>query len=111
MNYFDRLGNPMSTEEWAEMIEDDEYRAVLATTLPDGTGVSTIWTGMPTSPRFDHVVPPLIFETAVFEGTGGNRIDEYRWPSLAEAREGHQKVCDEYLARRSEDLKRLDQLS
>jgi hypothetical protein len=82
--YYDRDGNPMEHEEW--MVAFGFGNGIDKTAIGD-VMVSTVWLGIDHS--FGHG-PPLIFETMVF----GGGLDEYlwRWSTVAEAQEGHNRV-------------------
>lgn len=71
--YFDRAGNPMTFGEWAEAMNDDEYRRVAETMVGD-MWISTVWLGL--DHGFGAITarayggergPPVIFETMVFD--------------------------------------------
>ena len=64
---------------------------VALTRIDDETVVSTVFLGLNHSPEPG---PPLIYETLLHgpEGFAPPRIDEYRYFTRAEAREGHEKV-------------------
>lgn len=47
MIHYDRQGNAIPTEEWAALYEQESYRVVKDTGLPDGGHVFTIWNGTP----------------------------------------------------------------
>jgi hypothetical protein len=92
---FDRQGQPMELMEWARAMENQEYKRVAETTLPDGKWVSTVWLGL------DHNFgggPPLIFETMVFESPSGDgSLDQDRYSTEAGARAGHEAMVAKWL--------------
>jgi len=111
--YFDRNGNPISSEQWSRLFEDREYRRVAETKLPT-CWVSTVWLGLDhRSPRHFtvhdpgrnhgsvHEPPtrPIIFETMVL--IAGDWTDQRRCSTEAEARAQH----DEMVKRYSEEQK------
>lgn len=84
--YFDRKGNPITSEQWSAGFCDMDKKRVAFDKLPDAE-VSTVWLGL------DHSYgdgPPLIFETLVFGGTLDQEMDRYS--SEAEALAGHAKM-------------------
>ncbi|EJW13988.1 hypothetical protein M5X00_29690 [Paenibacillus alvei] len=78
--HFDRQGNPLEFEKWANLLEDDNYRVVEQTTLEDKTLVSTIWTGIDNSINNSKQV----FETVIFPPDGSTEMVG-RWSSEEEA--------------------------
>jgi len=82
VQYYDRQGFPIPAEsdesssepgwmlpmlQWAQMMEDPDYKRVAYDELPDGSYLSTVWLGL------DHahgLGPPLIFETMRFPNDG-----------------------------------------
>lgn len=98
MDAYDRQGNPITYEEFGELLADPDYKRVEATEIGP-YWVSTVWLGL------DHQWmaggPPLIFETMVFsisqcddpDELGLTDIDGYRWSTEHEARVGHGEVC------------------
>lgn len=67
--YFDRKGQPMTREEWAEAFEDGEGRRIAFTKFKNSeVFVSTMWLGLEHGYREDEegAMWPLIFETMVF---------------------------------------------
>lgn len=90
MNFWARNGDPITMEQWSELVGNLEYKRVAYTTMGEVV-VSTVWLGM--NHNFDDVGPPLIFETMIF---GGDLADEqWRWATEAEALDGHEKVVGE----------------
>jgi uncharacterized protein (DUF1684 family) len=117
IDYYDRQGRPMTTEQWCERLADESYKRIAETTLFDGTWISTVWLGL------DHGFgdgPPLIFETMVFPKlgppvtiteliadprAGDHWIEQegHRYPTEAAALAGH----DQIVAKITEALERL----
>ena len=86
----------MAFMDWARSFEDMDDRRVAETTLPDGKDVSTVWLGL------DHAFgrgPPLIFESMVFASAtqGSEALDQDRYSTEAEAREGHEALVAKWL--------------
>jgi len=92
--YYKRDGTPITdTLEWARLLEDQEYRRVAETTLPDGKWVSTVWLGL------NHNYGewrPLIFETMVFTSKGSDDLDCERYATEDEAIAGHKQVVEKW---------------
>lgn len=90
--YFDREGKPIRLEEWADHMEDADYRRIGQTQVGEWR-VSTVWIGL--NGGFG-VVPVGIFETAVFRVSNGTRDDRdeisKRYSTEAEALLGHDAV-------------------
>jgi len=89
--YYDRDGDPISLERWAELRgTDDTYLRVAEDTVGD-FWVSTVWLGI--NHQFGSG-PPLIFETMIFgAGDRGDLTDEcWRYTTEAAARAGHREV-------------------
>lgn len=96
--YFDRQGEEMVMEQWAQLHEDMAYKRV----AEDDIGpywVSTVWIGLDMS--FTGEGPPIIFETMVFlrdqrddpEHFGLADIDCSRYSTEEEALAGHEATC------------------
>ena len=86
MNYYDRQGNPLTMEEWAESFRPENQR-VAATEIGDAT-VSTVWLGLDHS--FSDQGPPVIFETMIFGGEWDNW--GWRYATEAGAKAGHERI-------------------
>lgn len=89
---FDKQGNPIDLMQWVKLVEDNDYKRVALTELPNGRRISTVWLGLNHS--FDGG-KPLIFETMVFSNdkTDG---DMDRYSTLEEAQKGHEKFVKRY---------------
>jgi hypothetical protein len=92
IEYYDRQGNPLTMEEWVELLDrrDPDYERVAETTV-GRLWVSTVWLGLDHnwSPPGEHHIP-LIFETMIFPRW--NRSDLYldRYATEAQALAGHE---------------------
>ena len=98
--YYDREGKPLNLENWSALFSDKNYQQIAATTLGDGTLVSTVWLGM--DRRLIEGAPqPLIFETMVFRGGADKEGDQeqQRYSTEAEARAGHEAMVKKYADR------------
>lgn len=92
--YFDRHGEPVTSEEWARMMEEDAVRRVAETTHPDGKWVSTVYLGLDHNFGFG---PPLIFETMVFPSQADmGELDCDRYSTEAEALKGHDRMVEKW---------------
>ena len=90
--YYDRHGNPITLEQWAQLFKNDEYKRVYGTVIDTPGGqilVSTVWLGLDHS--FWPDLPPLIFETMVFD-EHGNAVLQDRYTTEGEAKAGHWQV-------------------
>lgn len=93
--YFDKVGKPLELLTWARLFEDVSYRRIAADTVPDGKVVSTVWLGT----DYSSNNPPLIYETVVFtNGYGLSKVEEMRYATEMEAREGHRQMVQKYSA-------------
>lgn len=99
-DYYDRQGNPMTTQEWAASFETRrDLNRVAESKLPNGYWISTVWLGL--NHRYGDG-PPLIFETMVFPlGADGSvsdwgELDSDRYSTEAEALAGHEAVCEKW---------------
>lgn len=105
IEYYDRQGNPMTLEEWAESVErrTPEYKRVAETTVGQ-LWVSTVWLGLDHnwSPPGEHHVP-LIFETMVFPRWNYSELWMDRYPTEAAALAGHE-VAVEWARKRHHGL-------
>lgn len=61
--FLDRDGNPITLQQWATYVSDDEYKFVAWTQVTDTLLVMTVWVGM--TGDFDNEERPLIFATGV----------------------------------------------
>ena len=91
--YYNRQGEPIGLHEWADLMEDAEYRLV-ANTEVGPYRISTVWLGLDHS--WSSIVGgpgvPIIFETMVFGG--GGEIQQ-RYDTEAQARRGHDAIVAE----------------
>ena len=98
-NYYDRKGNAITLEQWAEAREDKEQCRVAETTLP-GYWISTVWLGLDYGFGDD---PKLIFETMVFpfnntrdKVTDWGELDMDRYSTEEEAIAGHKAMVEKW---------------
>ena len=93
--FYDREGKPLQLLEWARMFETID-RTVMRTTERRFM-LSTVWLGndMNWSPQG----PPLIFESCVFFPDGSSEVLD-RYPTEADALDGHQRHLRELQERR-----------
>jgi len=64
MDYYNRKGEPVTQEEWAERYMWEDIRVKLTEFEEQGIRVSTIWLGI--DQAWGDMPAPLIFETMVF---------------------------------------------
>jgi hypothetical protein len=102
--YFDRAGQPIELERWAELWSKDEYR-FLARDVVGNVTVITIWTGVdPMCAATDEPCTAPIFETGVVPIDKLKRIDVRReYVTEAAALAGHRAVVDELRGIRGEE--------
>lgn len=87
--YYDRNGNPLTMQEWAEAYNYDRHIGSCRRLRGPARGtkrVSTIWLGL------NHAFsdgPPLIFETMVFTKESWADLDCRRYSTEDEAIRGH----------------------
>jgi hypothetical protein len=89
--YYDRHGNPLTLDQWSQLLEHDEYRRIYGTMLDQGGWVSTVWLGL------NHQYfggPPLIFETMWFDADG-QIVDMDRYGTEAQAKAGHWRMVQD----------------
>lgn len=91
--WYDRQGQPITSEEADPLIGDTAYKRVAGDTVVlDGQtlAVSTVWLGV--DYNFSRQGPPLIFETMIF---GNHLLAEdacWRYATEEEALAGHARV-------------------
>jgi len=91
--YYNKQGKQIELMEFAKLSQDRSYKNIKQTTLKDGKWISTVWLGINHS--FDKNL--LIFETMVFPNKGNwGEIDMDRYPTLKEAKAGHEKMVKKY---------------
>lgn len=88
IHIYDRDGMPISVEEHARLLGQEEYRRV----ADDQVGsywISTVWLGY--DHGFGRTGAPVIFETMVFAENGkvGPELEQRRYSTEAEALAGH----------------------
>lgn len=113
--YYNRRGNPISTDEWIEKIQDPDYKIVRQTWFdeqgncyPDGPKqeylISTVWLGLDHGYNSENL--PIIFETLVqLPGQGDEEM--YRYTNEAEAVANHNRLVSHYLESREGHLPRV----
>lgn len=84
LNYYDRQGNPISMEDWSELLNDDKYQRVVKDTIGD-VEVSTVWLGLNHAYDGNSI---HIFETMIF---GHDTEFCHRYATEEEAIRGHLK--------------------
>jgi hypothetical protein len=88
-DFYDRQGNPITLDQWGRLQANDEYKRVYGTVIdtPDGQIlVSTVWLGL--DHNFWPDLPPLIFETMVFDEHGNGAMQD-RYETEDQAKAGH----------------------
>lgn len=88
--YYDRQGQPITLDQWAERVEASRHVARDDVVTPHGRclWVSTVWLGLDMNLGLGDV--PLIFETMAFEGH--NPLVCQRYTTEAQALAGHAEV-------------------
>lgn len=92
--YYDKQGNVISEGEYRVLkYKTPGYKRVAATTLPDGTWISTVWLGM--NHAYTASQSPIIFETMVFSS---GMSDGYmmRYSTLEDALNGHARMVQKF---------------
>jgi hypothetical protein len=96
--YYDRRGAPMTLQQWAQKLEDEDYRHIARDVIGSEEPldpaplitVATFWLGLNHDWRSDE---PLIYETIVVGGE--HDTTGMRYATENQAREGHRRVVDE----------------
>ena len=103
--YYDKYGRNISSEKWAKLFEDYEYKVIKRDTLSNGILISTVWLGL------DHGFSgkkPIIFETMAFAKKEKtikfgkqkvkihNELEMDRYSTITEAKKGHKKMVDKW---------------
>lgn len=86
-DYYNRKGEPISVEQWAQEFRED--RTVAKTELPNGKVISTVFLGL--NHRFGDG-PPLIFESMVFKAGSYTEVDMDRYTTEEQAKAGHEAL-------------------
>ena len=89
MRYYDRQGNPITLDQWANGALANSVAKTDVGVSGTTVHVSTVWLGL------DHSFgdgPLLIFETMVFGGNLDLEMDRYT--TEAEALAGHAAMCE-----------------
>jgi hypothetical protein len=92
-DYYDRHGNPITSDRARTLKTAPSYRGVALTTLPNGTYVATDWMGLDWRHHAHDPGLPLIFETMVYGGPLSGQAERYSTETQALA--GH----DQWAAR------------
>jgi hypothetical protein len=82
----DKKGNPIHEPNMAKFgaFLASDAKCLKQDTLPDGTYVSTVFTGI------DYLLPPRLWETMIFGGP--NDGYEQRYTSVQDALKGHERA-------------------
>lgn len=92
--YYDRKGNPISTNDFVKLKRGLTYSIVQQTVFPNGKFLSTVWLGL------DHnfgTGPIKIFETMLFESKKQMmELECWRYSTEQEAIEGHNRLLRYY---------------
>ena len=83
-NYYDKEGTAITLFHWQRLMEDQSYRRIAYTSLPNGIDVSTVWVGLACDYGSNG---PQIFETMVRDENGWG--EQYRYATKEEALKGH----------------------
>jgi len=87
--YFDKEGEQISAERWAELHQNIEYVRCAWDPLPHGGHLSTVWLGI------DHQFgsgAPIIFESMEFDSQGCECGAVARYSTLDDALVGHARL-------------------
>lgn len=89
MRFYDRDGQPITAERWAQLRRDMTYRRIAQDALQDGrVYVSTVLLG------YDMCMGegdrPMIFETMVW--ANGEAVEQVHYATAEEAIAGHQEI-------------------
>jgi hypothetical protein len=86
--FYDRVGEPISLEVWARLMEDKDYTRVDRTKVGRAPlVVSTIWLG--SDHRFLGEGPPIIYETMLFGPYNYGELGVWRTTTEDNARLAH----------------------
>ena len=92
--YYNKKGETITMMEWANLLENKDYKIIKQEELSNGKWVSTVWLGL--NHNFG-TGKPLIFETMVFPNEGDfSDVDVERYSTLEEAEEGHQELVEKW---------------
>jgi hypothetical protein len=103
--HFDRDGNPISWERWAELLgqREPDYRRVGADVVGD-LSVSTVWIGIDVTFALRYsLAPPMIYETIIFAADDDHPLNMamMRYGNEIDAYEGHQRTVADMQAGRT----------
>jgi len=90
VKYKDKFGNPITSEEWGDLISDPGDYKIIKRTHLDHCWVSTVWLGL------EHLGGHY-FETMVFLLDDCYDIEVMRYSSLNEAEKGHDEMVFKYI--------------
>lgn len=90
LRFYNKLGRPISMQEWTLLLEDQKYGRIADTTVGPWR-VSTVWLGL--NHAFMPDMPKQIFESMIF-GPEEEPLNERqrRYATLEEARIGHETL-------------------
>ena len=100
IEHYNRRGEPITMERWAELFEDMDYKIVKRTEFDDGdVKVSTVWLGLDHRTTFGRgqatlLERPIIFETMIFGLDPENEL-QWRYSTEEEARAHHDRLCEQ----------------
>jgi hypothetical protein len=100
--FYDRKGKQITLKQWTKLFE--ETNRTIAYDVVGEVRISTVWLGLDMSLRAED--PPLIFETAIFQGWGRNptRLYMQRYSTQRQAIARHRKLVAEVLGGRISTL-------
>lgn len=90
-----RVSQVYSTTEWGDSFEKCDRVIGLDHLTPD-VDVSTVFLGL--DHNYGDSGPPILFETMVFSGDSWDDERCVRYATMAEAIEGHKRICEEIRA-------------
>lgn len=95
MEYKDKFGNKITADQLEMHLWDNQYKIIKQENIGKYF-ISTVWLGVP----FGTFPPHDYFETIVFTNISDDVIDHseelYRYRTLEEAKEGHERIVKEY---------------
>lgn len=95
MKHYNKRGEEIGTLEWANLMEDPDYKILKQEELSNGKFISTVWLGLDHNYSGNEI---LIFETMVFPEKD-NWSEEYceRYSTEEEAIKGHKRIVKQFL--------------
>ena len=91
--YYDRDGQPITSQQWGELFTNLDYKVVQQDKV-NGYFISTVWLGMNHAYGLDS--PLAIFESMVFNEGSYEDLDCIRYATEAEAKAGHLALVEQY---------------